>query len=399
MVDWTIHRFPRQRSLSGPGGTLCFSQRIGNGLTLRIVSAIVAFGFLSLPSELRCEPPNGNRRPDSSPPVAPSKASEATVDEGARNTRTKVSGGGILDLAGRFPRAEHYEVERNVVFHEQGNEPLKADLYRPTMLSESAQRWPAVLMIHGGAWISGDKIQVAWHASRLAERGYFVMAINYRLAPHHRFPAQLQDCHEAMDWLYAEADRLRVDRDRIAGYGYSAGGHLICLLGLKLAQEQQMRGNPSGDDPTKAQRQAGQPLDGESQGENFAEPGGADKRFCAIVAGGVPCDFERLPPDSERLAFWLGGTRRQLPAVYRAACPLNFVSAGAPPMFLFHGSADRIVSHLGAERMKSELQQRGVAADWYLLPQAGHLEAYLDQEAFERSANFLDRHLHPNRPE
>ena len=57
------------------------------------------------------------------------------------------------------------------------------------------------------------------------------MTPDYRTAPAHRFPAQLEDCKAAVRWLRANADKYKVNPDRIGAVGFSAGGHLVCMLG------------------------------------------------------------------------------------------------------------------------------------------------------------------------
>jgi len=335
------------------------------------------------------------------PPAVPQPAStQSGSDRGVEPTgevkasAVSVGGGGVAiqerdagsarGVAGArwsgLLRPARYDVRRDVEFARRQDESLRADLYSPVAEGNgerdaavaAGDRLPAVLMIHGGAWMSGNKSQVAWHAGRLAERGYLVMAIDYRLAPKHPFPAQRDDCRAALDWLIAHADELGVDRQRVAAYGYSAGGHLTCLLAFQEAAAESGTGEPGA---------------------------GAAARLRAIVAGGVPCGFETLPPDNHRLAFWLGGTRRQRADAYREACPMSFVSDRCPPVFLFHGDGDLIVDRGDAERLHERLRECGVEAQWHLVADAGHLTAYLDEEAFRRSAEFLDQHLRVTRSE
>ena len=79
----------------------------------------------------------------------------------------------------------------------------------------------------------GDKNQLAFVARALAGRGYAAFAVNYRLAPAHRFPAQIEDCRSAVRWMLANAKRFKVDADRLGAIGYSAGGQLVALLGAQ----------------------------------------------------------------------------------------------------------------------------------------------------------------------
>lgn len=271
-------------------------------------------------------------------------------------------------------------------------------------------RVPGVLVVHGGAWMSGSKMQVAWHAMRLARRGYFVMAINYRLAPKYQHPAQIEDCRDALKWMHTHADRLGVDANRLGAYGYSAGGHLVCLLGLSAV-------HPSPDAPLSPEKKspetnavapardvspvgsdAGQANDVADARDAAVAVEAADAtetavRLRCVVAGGAPCDFCRLPLDSPQLSFWLGGTRRELPEVYRLASPITYASPKAPPVFLFHGEADHLVPGTGAERLRQSLTEQGVTTHWHAVPNAGHLQTYLDGDAFEEAAKFLDRWL------
>jgi acetyl esterase/lipase len=240
-----------------------------------------------------------------------------------------------------------YEVIRNVAYVERSGEALRADVYRP--LGEGP--FPAVLCIHGGAWASGNKNQLATVAERLAEHGYTAVAISYRLAPQHKFPAQIDDCREALAWMRRNAKQYKIDPDRLAAWGYSAGGHLAALLGV----------------------------------------GGVGLK--ATVAGGAPCDFRQIPPNVSVMAFWLGGTRKELPDVYKAASPAALVTAEAPPFFFYHGEKDSLVPLAGAKAMAALLKESRVSATVYVVPEAGHIAAFLNREAVTEGVKFLDQQL------
>ena len=70
------------------------------------------------------------------------------------------------------------------------------------------------------------------YAKRLARRGYSCFAIDYRLAPKHKSPAQIDDCRDAVRWIRQHASRYKTDPGRIGAIGYSAGGHLVAMLGV-----------------------------------------------------------------------------------------------------------------------------------------------------------------------
>lgn len=108
------------------------------------------------------------------------------------------------------------------------------DYYEPLADSSRTNR-PAVLAIHGGAWKGGDKPWGAQFARELCPYGYVVFSVNYRLSsrPNGTWPAQIEDVQKALKYIRANADRFRIDPDRIASLGMSAGGHLATMVALR----------------------------------------------------------------------------------------------------------------------------------------------------------------------
>jgi acetyl esterase/lipase len=236
---------------------------------------------------------------------------------------------------------------------EREGRPLLADVYLPP----GSGPFPAVLMIHGGAWRTGTRVSMALHATALAEAGYVVTSIDYRLAPAHPFPAQLDDCRAALAWMHQHAAEWQFDPARVAVYGYSAGAHLACLLGLQVDNRPQL------------------------------------PRPRAVVAGGTPCDFEWLAPNSSALAYFLGGTRRERPDVYRQASPVAHASADDPPVYLFHGEKDRLVPLISPQRLQRRLAAVGVTCELNVTAGGGHVWTFLDPQAARQAIQFLDRVL------
>lgn len=96
---------------------------------------------------------------------------------------------------------------------------------------------PVLLYIHGGGWTLGTLDGVDPLCRELRERvGCHVVAVAYRLAPEHPFPAALEDCLSTLDWLRNTAATLRVDPDRLAIGGDSAGGNLSIATCLAVEQ-------------------------------------------------------------------------------------------------------------------------------------------------------------------
>jgi acetyl esterase len=110
-----------------------------------------------------------------------------------------------------------------------GDVPVR--IYRPPPASDEPQ--PALVWFHGGGWIMGDIAVLDRVVRALAQRsGVVVVSVEYRLAPEHPFPAGLDDCHAALEWVAANADPLGIDAARLAVGGDSAGGNLAAVTAL-----------------------------------------------------------------------------------------------------------------------------------------------------------------------
>lgn len=257
------------------------------------------------------------------------------------------------------PAEKAYSVERNIVYSSPDGVDLLMDAYLP---NGDGPR-PATLVVHGGSWKSGDKMQLMGYATRLASRGIAAFAINYRLAPKFKHPAQIDDCRGALKWIEAHAKEYNVDVDRIGAIGYSAGAHLVFLLGV------------AGDQRT--------PEDPITKG----------RRLKAVVAGGSPVNFTVVEGESRTLKDFLGGTKNDVPDAYVNASPYFYLSADDPPIFFFHGTGDKLVTIRGPEIAVKLLKEKGVEAELYSVPKGDHITAAMNLQAVEKAIDFLEEHL------
>ena len=117
-----------------------------------------------------------------------------------------------------------YVVTEDLVYTSNDwNDELHGDLYLPSV--EDAKSLPVVLLVHGGGWAENDnRYQMKKLAKAIVEQGFAVFSITYRLAPEHRFPAQVDDVLEALRWLNDQADKYQLDVGKTSIFGYSAGG-------------------------------------------------------------------------------------------------------------------------------------------------------------------------------
>ncbi len=112
-----------------------------------------------------------------------------------------------------------------------------------------AQPAPVLVFVPGGAWVHGSSIgQGSALMSKLAEQGWVCLAIDYRVAPHHRWPRHVTDVKAAIAWARANVDKFGGDRNFVAVAGCSAGGHLAALAGLTPDDPQFQAKLPEGAD-------------------------------------------------------------------------------------------------------------------------------------------------------
>ena len=112
-----------------------------------------------------------------------------------------------------------------------GRIPIR--IYTPRELA-SNEKLPVLVWYHGGGYVIGDLDTHDWACRALAnETDCIVVAVDYRLAPEHKFPAAVEDCYAALKWVVNNASEIHGDAARIAVGGDSAGGNLatvVCIL-------------------------------------------------------------------------------------------------------------------------------------------------------------------------
>jgi acetyl esterase/lipase len=227
-------------------------------------------------------------------------------------------------------------VERDLVYGKGGDEDMKLDLARP---KDGQGPFPTIVCLHGGGWRSGNRQQLNKLIELLASRGFVAATVSYRLAPVAKFPAQIEDCKAAVRWLRANAAKYKINPDAIGAVGFSAGGHLACLLGT-------------------ADKEAGL----EGKGGNPDQ----SSRVQAVVSFFGPTSFvektwQKAHEDTFFIPF-LGDTFEKIPEKYKQASPLVYVTKDDPPFLFFHGSKDPLVNISQSQIMAEKLQSVGVSA-------------------------------------
>ncbi len=245
-----------------------------------------------------------------------------------------------------------FSVEKDVVYQQSASYSLLADVYLPA--TPEASR-PAILVLHGGSWQRGSKERMEDVAEQLAGQGFVVFNANYRLAPDHPYPAQIQDVRKAIEYMRKNASDWSMDPDRIGVLGYSAGGHLALLLGLL--------------------------------------PGSENTRVQAVVTAGAPTDLTAYG-DIVTMHRLLQAEYRTNPEIYRQASPLFHASSSAPPMLLIHGTYDWIVPVSHARKLTRAMVEKGGNIDLVELSD-GHMGTTLgvNEESLKATVDFFQLRL------
>ncbi len=271
------------------------------------------------------------------------------------------------------------KVEKGITYATVSGDKLQLDIAIPP----GDGPFPCVVCLHGGAWSMGSrrdlsgagkdksgKATPSW-IEVIAEKGYVAASVSYRLAPKDKFPAMIEDSRAAVRFLRANAKTYKIEPDKFAALGFSAGGHLALLTGM-------------------CDKSVGFDV-----GENLDVSG---KVQCVVDFFG-PTDLAMYGKSEEIEKGYLvpvfGKECKTDPAVYKKASPISYVSKDAPPILLLHGTFDLIVPVKHSEDLYKALTDAGATAEIHTVQFAGH-GGWNDREMNKAQAaafKFLDTHL------
>lgn len=233
--------------------------------------------------------------------------------------------------------------EQTLVNVSYGNDTAqRMDVYLPAGRTTAATK--AVIMIHGGAWISGNKVDMNPYIPLIRSRlpDYAVFNIGYRLAGAgggltNVFPTQENDAKAAVAFITGKAGEYRFSTERMVILGASAGGHMALLQAYK----------------------------------------NATPRFKAVADYFGPADMTALYNSYSGntqlgLQLLMGGTPTTNATLYTSSSPINFISAQSPPTIILHGTADPVVPYSQSTALKTRLEAAGVAVKLVTYNGVGH---------------------------
>ncbi|MFJ9821882.1 alpha/beta hydrolase fold domain-containing protein [Streptomyces sp. NPDC101151] len=267
--------------------------------------------------------------------------------------------------------------------------------YRPRLLDAqvpaSAEPVPAVVWIHGGGWLDGDRrfppptVPVELLYGMILDAGLAVVSIDYRHSLEAPFPAQLHDVKAAIRYVRRFASDLGIDQDRIGVWGESAGGHLAALAGLVRAD---------GTDAATALEGVEGVRDEDSAVRAVVDWYGVSD-LGSLLSHALPPS----PPGPEYpnpFTALLGGTSAELPELARVASPVTYAGPATPPPFLLiHGTADGLVPYSQSEVLAESLERAGGQVTLQPVEGADHIFLGTPDVTpiVSDSVTFLARHL------
>ena len=243
---------------------------------------------------------------------------------------------------------------RNLVYTTLKDTPYgDRDLHLDVFTPKTPGQYPALIMVHGGAWLTGDKSMQIPMAQKLATKGFVTVCVEYQLLLEAKYPAPVFNIKSALRWTRANADTYYIDSDKIAISGCSAGGQLAMLVGLTNGVESK-EGN-QGNLGFSSNVQAIIDLDGVI---NFMAP--------------RSLNLNRTPNSYD--VQWLGGSFEEKPEVWKDASSIYWANENSPPILFinsnyprFHAGQDELTAMMSDWGIYTEVKKMGLNAHSFWL--------------------------------
>ena len=249
----------------------------------------------------------------------------------------------------------------DIVYSDDKNRALHLD----TFFNTAKKRNPAVVMIHGGGWRSGNKSQMKAMAQEIASKDYSCFAIEYRLSLEAKYPEGIYDVKNAIKFIKDNAGKFNVDPDKIAVLGCSSGGQMAALIGAT-------NGNSAFDDTLNKSKSS-------------------SKVNAIINIDGVLAFKHPESSEGEMAAFWLKGTSAENPENWKNASALTHTGKYTPPILFINSSVPRF--HAGRDDMIAILNQNHLYSEVHTISDSPH-SFWFFNPWFEEMIDYTTQFLH-----
>lgn len=252
----------------------------------------------------------------------------------------------------------------------------KRRMYLDVFYPAKKGSYPALIMVHGGGWVSGDKSLQIPMAMQIAKDGFVTVAVEYQLTREAKYPNAVYNIKSAIRWMRANAEKYGIDTSKIAISGCSAGGQLAVLTGMTNGIEK-FEGD-HGNDGYSSNIQAIVDMDGVL---NFLDP--------------QSLNLVRNPksPDIE----WLGGSFYEVPGIWKEASGIYWVNKNSPPMLFLTSGYSRFTA--GKYETMGIYDELEIYNEWHKFDVKVH-PFWLFHPYFEPTVaytvNFLNTIFHPS---
>lgn len=272
---------------------------------------------------------------------------------------TTISRGQVPDrVKSWFPEATTYHP--NISYAGDTLKKHLLDIYLP---ANAQQNTPVVVWVHGGAWRLNDKYSDMGYMRNtirgFLEKGYALVSIDYRHSTTAIFPAQVQDLNRALEFLYVNASKYKLDKNKFALIGFSAGGHLASLLALSLNNNIK---------------------------EFYHDGKKPSFRIRAVLDFYGPSDFLVMMGSTDPtqkddpISGLLGASPIVRPDLSKRASPVTYVDKDDPPFFIVQGEKDESVPYQQSVLLQSYLTLADVKNELTIVKDAPHYGEMFDAE-------------------
>ncbi|WP_207534556.1 alpha/beta hydrolase [Desertivirga arenae] len=255
---------------------------------------------------------------------------------------------------------------RNITYCNLGSRNLKVDAFLPIRKKKA----PAILIIHGGGWRTGNRAQHYPLAQHLAKKGFACFTAEYRLSTEALYPAAVYDLKAALRWMKAEGSKYRIDTGRIAVLGFSAGGELAAFIGSTANNLQYEDSSCHANYSTSVQ--AIVDIDGTL---SFVHPESGEGDDSRSTSAGT---------------YWFGYSKKENPALWADASPLAHAKENKAPVLFLNSSVNMM--HAGRDDFRRELDKKNIYSEVQTFPEAPH-SFILFEPWFKPSVTYIDTFL------
>lgn len=258
---------------------------------------------------------------------------------------------------------------KDVIYAHSDGIDLKLQIMIPAPYEKTDKTYPCLLFVRGSAWMKQNLYTDIPQLSRFARRGYVVAIVEYRHSGVATFPAQRTDAIAAVNFMKQHAKEYHVDTNNMFVWGSSSGAHIALFTGLQIDNDTvpEINGIIAYFPPTDILRMKDDPTAATTGDENSPE---------GLLIGKIAV--------------------ADAPEKAKAASPYYYIAQNKqmPPVFLAHGTKDRVVPFSQSDLLANEMEKQGVTYEFHALKNADHGSwQFWTEEMFDRVEAFIKKHL------